>query len=151
MLNKSSDAAIAAMSRLAEVHGGEHSSQTAAEIARARDLPQPFIAKVLTLLSRRGLVRGTQGRRGGYALARKPTEISLYDIASCFGRLERSLGCPFGPRRCQKKAPCPLHHDLVGIQDRLRAFLEGTTLAVFCAPAASAPARRRRGSRASDF
>ena len=38
------------------------------DLATALDLPQPFLGKVLLLLSRRRLVRSLKGRYGGYVL-----------------------------------------------------------------------------------
>jgi Rrf2 family protein len=131
MLNKSTEAAIAALSRLAEVHGQEGPGLTAAEIAGARNLSRPFVAKVLTILSGRGLVRGSPGRRGGYVLTRPPAEITLLDIAACFERLDRPTPCPFGPGHCGRREPCPLHERFATLATGMRAILSDTTLAVF--------------------
>jgi Rrf2 family protein len=133
MLNKSTEAAIAAMSRLAQAQCQGEPPLTATQIAEARNLQRPFVAKLLTVLSQQGLIRGTPGPNGGYRLARERSEISLLQIAQCFERPEHPLQCPFGPGYCGGEGPhCPLHDDLKRLQDDRDAFLRDTTLAVFC-------------------
>lgn len=133
MLNKSTEAAIAAMSRLAEAYCKNENPLTAAQIAEARDLQRPFVSKLLSVLSQHGLIIGTRGPRGGFRLAREPSEVTLLQITQCFERAEHPLQCPFGPKYCGGDGPhCPLHDDLVRLRDDRDAFLRQTTLAVFC-------------------
>jgi Rrf2 family protein len=148
LLSKSAAAAISAASRLAETHGRDDSVQTAAAVAAARGIPRPFVAKVLSVLSLRGLVRGTPGRRGGYELARPPEEISLYDVACCFDRLEEPPRCPLGRAKCDQRPRCLLHDDLEALRLQARGFLQRTPLARFRAagPALRSRASRRRAS-----
>ena len=131
MLNKSTEAAIAAMSLLAERFDGCESLVRAEEIAEKRRLQRPFVAKLLTQLSQAGLTKGTPGRRGGYCLGRSPEEITLADIAACFERREPTLPCPFGMHHCGNGPNCPLHDDIVDLKERTDTFLKKTTLAVF--------------------
>lgn len=127
---KTTQYAIAAVSRLAEVYD-EHIKLSSIDIARDRGLPKPVVAKVLTMLSQAGLVDGSPGPGGGYALAKPPGEIRLIDVAECFDRLEKSLSCPFGPEYCGSGNPCPLHHQLISIQEQFKRFLLNNTLDAF--------------------
>ena len=68
MLNRSSECAIAAMSLLAEIWGEDRERLTATQVAERRRLTKPFVAKVLTILSQVGLVKGAPGPHGGYCL-----------------------------------------------------------------------------------
>lgn len=131
MINKSSEAAIAAMSLLAEEYDGGNTALRAADIAERRCLQKPFVAKLLTRLSQAGLIRGTPGRRGGYTLAKTPKRIRLIDIVNCFERRGPLEICPFGPAHCGHGAKCPLHDDIVRLRDDMCAFLTRTTLDVF--------------------
>jgi len=131
MINKSTEAAIAAMSLLAQRYDGGASTLTAAEIAEQRKLQRPFLSKLLTTLSHARLIRGTPGRHGGYTLARAPRKIRLLDIANCFERREPLDVCPFGPEHCGHGDPCPLHGDIVRLRGEITTFLERTTLDVF--------------------
>ncbi len=127
---KSTQNAIAAMSRLAEVYD-EGTRLSSAEIGKARNLPQTLTAKLLTTLSQHGLVSGAPGPGGGYALARPPAEISLYDIAVVFERPDDSLICPFGPGWCGNNDPCPLHERLLELDLLVNDFLQTTQLDIF--------------------
>ena len=80
MYGKQTEAAIAAMSRLAEVYDKERTRLSANDIADARGLQRPRVAKVLSVLSQAGLVTGSPGPGGGFALARHPREITIYDV-----------------------------------------------------------------------
>lgn len=127
---KTTQNAISAMSRLAEVYkSGERLSS--AEIAESRDLPQTLVAKLLTQLSTAELVDGTRGPGGGYALARHPREISLLDVASVFERTDDTITCPFGPGWCGKGEPCPLHGQLVALDEFVTAFMRETNFERF--------------------
>ncbi len=131
IFNRSTETALVAMSRLAEQYAADGPPLTASQIADDRNVAKPFVAKVLTVLSQRGLVKGNPGRRGGYALAYPPEELTLLDIARCFERLNRPSPCPLGPGRCGTGSKCPLHDGFSTIQNQIRDFLSGTTLAVF--------------------
>uniref|UniRef100_A0A7C2JYS4 Rrf2 family transcriptional regulator n=1 Tax=Schlesneria paludicola TaxID=360056 RepID=A0A7C2JYS4_9PLAN len=129
---KVAQAAIAAASLLAERYapdGGVRLSSR--EIAQARRLSQPIVAKVLTTLSQVGLVSGAPGPGGGYALARPPEQITLYDVVEPFDRLESTLVCPFGEGWCGTGPQCPLHVQLESLRQQISDFLKGTTLARF--------------------
>ena len=130
MLNRSTEAAISAMTYLAEAYDGGKTRLTASEIAIARELQAPFLAKLLTQLSIAGLIMSTPGRGGGYFLARAPGEITLMDIAQCFERKRRRVACPFGSKYCGTGPQCPLHSQVVELTTQIDEFLQHNTLAV---------------------
>ena len=109
MYGKQTETAIAAMSRLAEVWDDGKVRMSATEIADSRGLQRPFVAKILTVLSQAGLVTGSPGPGGGYALATAPTKINLHQVFRLFEREDRSDDCPFGGGVCGAGEPCPLH------------------------------------------
>ncbi len=117
------------MSRLAELYD-DGVLASSADIAQARNLPQPLVAKLLTTLARSGLVTGSPGPGGGYRLAKHPRDISLLDIVTLFER-ESETACPFGPGWCGEGDPCPLHHSLSAIKQVENDYLMNTTLEVF--------------------
>ncbi len=127
---KTTQNAIAAMSRLAQIYDDPSNSAASKEIADSRNLPVPAVAKILTELSRGGLVVGAPGPGGGYRLARKPEEITLMDVVVLFERMNYST-CPFGPEWCGNGEPCPLHHSLAAMKQIYEDYLHNTTLAVF--------------------
>ena len=137
---KTTQNAIAAMSRLAELYP-EGLKASSADIAKSRNLAQPLVAKVLTTLARSGLVTGSPGPGGGYQFARDPKEVSLLDVASLFER-ESDTACPFGPGWCGDGEPCPLHQSLLAMKQIETDYLKNTTFDVF----SSYPVAKRRSS-----
>ena len=84
-----------------------HTRLNSRDVATARNLPQPIVAKLLVALSQAGLVDGAPGPKGGYWLAHPPAEISLYDIVSNFEKVGDRIAWPFGTDKCNHKTPCP--------------------------------------------
>lgn len=131
MYGKQTERAIAAMSYLAEVWDNGKTKLSAVQIADARFLPRAMVAKILTTLSQAGLIIGSPGPGGGYALARAPIEISFQQVFELFEREDRSHLCPFGGGICGVGTPCALHDRLVSAQDGIKSFLADSTFEIF--------------------
>jgi Rrf2 family protein len=127
---KTTQYAIAAISRLAELYHDPTQVASSRQIAESRNLPVPVVAKILTELSRGGLITGSPGPGGGYRLARPPEEISLKAVSDLFERDPGSF-CPFGPGWCGHHDPCPLHASILAMQHSMNKYLESTTFAGF--------------------
>lgn len=125
-----SGCAVAAMSALAEIHA-KGTRLSSLQIAESRNLSQPLVAKVLTVLSQADFVDGARGPGGGYRLARKPAEISIHDIVELFEGHRDPSACPFGPGWCGIGDPCPLHDTLFGLSDAAAEALSKCNLAAF--------------------
>lgn len=73
------DYACRVMTELARLHGSGALAQID-HLARIEAVPANFLAQILLKLRDHGLIASRRGNHGGYALARSPDEISLYDI-----------------------------------------------------------------------
>lgn len=51
-------------------------------IAKKLGISEPYLEQILILLKKGTFLKSSRGANGGYALARKPEEISAYDILS---------------------------------------------------------------------
>jgi len=131
MYGKQTETAIAALSRLAEVWDGGRTRLSAGDIADQRGLPRAMVAKILSTLSQAGLVQGSPGPGGGYALSREPKDISLRDAHELFEREDDSSNCPFGGGVCGTGDPCAMHDRLRAMQGAVRQLLDETTLEIF--------------------
>lgn len=105
--------------------------QVLVSVVRVTLLPQPVVAKVLTILSSLGLVADTRGPSGGDWLKRPPEAISLLDIVEEFERSDAQSMCPFGPNWCGHGDPCPMHDSLLRMGQQWMAYLRETSLSVF--------------------
>lgn len=130
MYSKLAQAGIAAISYLATV-SSENCLTGSAEIAEAREMSRQLIAKVLTMLSRAGLVVGITGPAGGYRLVKPPAEISLLDVVRVFENLDDRVMCPFGPNWCGNGPHCPLHETFFEMHQRAIDGLKDQTFAQF--------------------
>lgn len=140
---KTTQNAIAAMSRLAELYEQPDQLCSSRDIAESRNLPVPIVAKILTELSRGGLITGSPGPGGGYRLARPPGDISLRDVVDLFER-EPETACPYGPGWCGTGEPCPLHNSMMAMQHIIDEYLAHTTFASFQKKQASGRDKTRR-------
>ena len=126
MYGKQTETAIAAVSFLAEIWQGPRTRRvSAADIADARGLQRPFVAKLLSALSQVGIVSGSPGPGGGYALAKDPSEIRLRDVWLVFERPEAHQILPVfmttGP------ASDVLRKRIDGVQKSINTLLDETT------------------------
>ena len=80
-----------------------------AEIAAARGLPASFLAKTFQKLARHGLVVSHRGPGRGYALARRPDQISLREVLEAIEGAELFSRCLFWNTHCSDSNPCLLH------------------------------------------
>ena len=93
MFNKTTLQAIKALTLLAQLPPGKYAG--AGALAREIGAGQNYLGKLLQSLARQGLVKSQKGLGGGFALARPPQDITLYEIAATFEELERWNGCFF--------------------------------------------------------
>ncbi len=85
-------------------------AESADQLATAIRVPRRYLHKVLQDLVKAGLVRSQSGPGGGYTLDRDPAGISILDVVSAVGPIERIHTCPLGLE--SHTTLCPLHHEL---------------------------------------
>lgn len=99
--------AIRAMLELARQH--DKGLTSAKELASIQDIPQVFLTKILSTLTKSGLVISHRGSRGGIELAKKPSEITLRAIIeSIEGPLQLNL-CLGEAGLCSRMGTCKVH------------------------------------------
>ena len=73
------DYACRVLAEMARLHGSGHLAQID-QLAKAEAVPANFLAQILGELRDGGLIVSKRGIQGGYALARPPEQITLFDI-----------------------------------------------------------------------
>jgi Rrf2 family protein len=106
---------------------------TIRELAERERIPEATVAKVIGRLRAAALVRAVRGRKGGYALAEPPAELTIARIVEAFD--ERL----YDPGFCQRMAPgdaacsrapsCGLRPVWRGLTAVVGDFLAGITVA----------------------
>lgn len=98
------------------------------DIAKAIDSPEPFMAKILQDLSRKGLVLSIKGPNGGFYMDEVHQKISLAEIVTAIDGDQLFNGCGLGLKACNEKKPCPIHYEFKAIRTNLKAMLQTTAL-----------------------
>ncbi len=102
------------------------------QIAGAEGLSPDYTAKLLRALRRGGLVVSTRGAAGGYALARPPGEITVWDAIQVLGGTLFPDGfceCHPGQRsHCVRGSDCALRALWRQVDGAVREVLSGITL-----------------------
>jgi Rrf2 family protein len=99
------------------------------EMAEAQSVSESYLAKIFQKLARKGLVRSTRGKRGGFTLARDPGEISVADIVRAVEAQEPLYDCMDENRECRGRANCLLRKVFNRAERRMFTALEETSLA----------------------
>ena len=126
MLTRSATYAVRAIVALAALQPGQY-AQTSV-VAEATDIPRNYLAKILFLLSRRGLVESQRGLGGGFRLSRDALAISLYEVIDSVEDVARWNECAFGEKQCTESRPCALHHRWGRVRDAYFGLLQNTSV-----------------------
>jgi Rrf2 family protein len=73
---------------------------SARDLAELQGISPSFLAKIFPKLEKAGIVRASQGVRGGYVLARKPEEISFLQIVDAIEGRKPLFDCQEIRSRC---------------------------------------------------
>ncbi len=92
----------------------------ASEIAKAQHLSVPYLSKVFQRLAHEGILRSYRGAKGGYALSRDASAISLQDIVRVTEGESPMYQCMAITRRCELGSGCRI---IRTFQEAEEAFL----------------------------
>ncbi|MDH2414425.1 Rrf2 family transcriptional regulator [Nocardioides sp. CER19] len=109
---------------------------SAQRLAEFHGVSRTYLAKSLQSLSRAGIVETTEGRVGGYVLARPATDVTVLSVVEAIEGRERAFRCteirqngPFGmpPEECLR--PCGVAKVMANAERAWRASLREVTIA----------------------
>ncbi|MGN6396037.1 MAG: RrF2 family transcriptional regulator [Mucilaginibacter sp.] len=101
------------------------------EVAAGIDSPEPFLAKILQELSRKGIVQSAKGPNGGFYLDADALKRPLTDIVEAVDGNALFTGCALGLKQCSEVKPCPLHGQFKIIRGEIHELLETTKIGKF--------------------
>jgi len=132
-LSKKTDYAIILLTHLGE----QESPVSAQEVATFYKLPYPMVANILKQLVSSGLIESTRGQRGGYVLARSAEEINLSEIIRITDSTFELVECVHDEDLCKVHKCCPTRRPLIALHQKIKQFVEETTLAAIIEDAQS--------------
>ena len=127
LFSKACQYAILAMAYLAEQTAGQ--LVPIREIGATANVPTPFLGKIISTLSRNGLISARRGPNGGAMLNRAPAEVTIEDIVFAVDGPFSNQRCVLGFAQCSDDNPCPMHGGWVKLQNQLQQELNHLTLA----------------------
>jgi Rrf2 family iron-sulfur cluster assembly transcriptional regulator len=129
IFSRATEYAIRGLAELACRGGGDGRIVMLDQLVAGTDLPRDFLAKIFQKLVRGGVLTSTKGRRGGFALARPDHAITLMDIVEAVEGPQVFDRCVVGMEACNDHMPCPQHDLYKPIRQRLKAYVQTTSLA----------------------
>ena len=99
------------------------------EISDSTDIPHHFLAKLVQILVKAGILNSTKGRGGGLQFVRAPQETTIADVVKAIDGQQALQRCIFGLESCDGTKDCPTHSVWGSLRDQIIDFLEGTTVA----------------------
>lgn len=134
MLSQTAEYALRVVLHLA---ADPHSAPTSAAAAAATlNIPERYLARVLNVLTREGVLVSTRGAQGGVRLARPAADLTLAAVVAPFDAVGESQQCLLRGQRCDEDGPCMAHREWHDVATRVRSFFNNTTIADLIADAA---------------
>ena len=126
--------------RLAEADRGQVISVHT--LAEREEIPEDLLQKIMQRLSAAGIVKAHRGRRGGFALAKPPAQISVLEVFQTLQGRFAINRCFLGADRCRHQDVCWLRNKLLAIQEEIIGFFRGVTVADLSSAHSSAHAAK---------
>jgi Rrf2 family protein len=99
------------------------------QLTERQCLSLKYMEQIIPLLKSSGLIRSARGARGGYVLAKEPSEISLRDIVEALEGPWSLVDCIDDPDLCDRIKECGAYDVWNDIQAAMYKILDSTTLA----------------------
>jgi Rrf2 family protein len=90
-------------------------------------IPYKYLTRIMTKLSKNGLVISTQGKYGGFSIAKKLNEIKVIDIVVVFDD-NNNKKCIIEERDCNFEDKCIMHDNWQKPKCAIDDFFTKTTL-----------------------
>jgi Rrf2 family protein len=98
------------------------------EAAERLQVPAAYLAKIMQVLCRGGLVTSFRGRLGGFCLREDPEKIDLMRVLQITEGQEFTKDCVLGLKVCSEETACPMHKKWLPIKEEIIAMLKQQTL-----------------------
>lgn len=126
MFSQASEYALRALAELAR--RGPEGWMLTSDLAETLRVPVHYLAKVLQTLARRGILESQRGRLGGFRLAHRPEEMTVYDVVYVLDDVHALESCVMGEETCSDETACPLHSLWKNVRGQFVEVLRNTTL-----------------------
>jgi Rrf2 family protein len=98
------------------------------EIAKKEDISIKYLEQVINPLRANGLVKAIRGSKGGYSLAKPPSEICLYEVIEILEGPLSLIECLSDSKACQKVSSCVTREIWKEVSDAISKVFYSVTL-----------------------
>ncbi|PTX17713.1 Rrf2 family protein [Halanaerobium congolense] len=123
--SRKTDYAVHALMILARNKGQELSVK---ELADLENVSSSYLAKVMQKLSTAGIVSSSEGKKGGYTLAKDADKINLAQIMQIFEAKDNIFECVDNIHGCSIIDRCKIHRVFGRAYQKMLAELEQITI-----------------------
>lgn len=93
------------------------------EIGEAQDVPKAYLAKIFQTLGKKGFVKSYRGPDGGFALIKRPADISMLEVIEAMEGPMHLNDCLIHAGFCHREESCPVHDVWAQAQKKMMDFL----------------------------
>lgn len=101
---------------------------SAKEIAASQEISEKYLEHLIATLRNAGLVQSVRGARGGYKLARPPSQITLLELLKPLEGDFSPVECVDKPEICDRSGTCITREIWKKIKNSIENVLESMTL-----------------------
>lgn len=95
-------------------------------LSETLDIPYKYLSKIMTQLSKKGVINSLQGRFGGFNLSKSADKLKIKDVLDALDDDSYKL-CVLGTGLCNQNKKCQLHDTWKHPKDAIKTdFLEKT-------------------------
>lgn len=98
------------------------------DIAKREHISERYLEQIILLLKAAGLVNSTRGARGGFILAKLPSQIRLIEVMQVSEGSIAPLECVSDPEVCSHASLCVTRDIWSEMKKAMNGILESTTL-----------------------
>jgi Rrf2 family iron-sulfur cluster assembly transcriptional regulator len=111
------------------------------ELTRVLEIPYHFLGKIMQDLTRKGILISQKGPTGGFALQKRPEQITLLEIVDAIDGTAFLESCVLGFPECSSTHPCAVHETWGALREKMHTMLSSENV-VQLAAAMKKPAYR---------
>lgn len=99
------------------------------DVAARQELSLKYLEQILPLLTKNNLVKGIQGKGGGYRLTREPKDYTIEEILRCTEKKLAPVSClEKDAPKCERKSQCKTIAFWSGLDNVITDYMRSTTL-----------------------
>lgn len=98
------------------------------DLAKLEDIPVDYVAQILLVLKRAGMVGSQRGAMGGFVLASDPAVLTVADVVEATDGAIALVPCSKQGEPCRRNDACVVQEVWSGAGRALRDYLQGVTI-----------------------